>query len=136
MQKGVHKISYNRSSHCGSVFKNQTSIHEGTRLLLIGLRIKRCNKFRHRLQLWHRSGVTVAVAGSHSSNSAPRLGTSICCRSSPKKKKKKKKVSHHNCFSILFLEFLLVFKCSVVMLCYLLRSLELSALLSLEVYSF
>ena len=34
--------------------------------------------------------VALEQAGGRSSDSAPKLGTSICCRCSPKKKKKKK----------------------------------------------
>ena len=41
--------------------------------------------------MWLRSGVAVAVAGSCSSDSTPRQGTSICCKSGPKKDKKRKK---------------------------------------------
>ena len=42
------------------------------------------------MQLESSIAVAVAKAGSCSSNSTPRLGTSICLKYSPKKKKKKK----------------------------------------------
>ena len=46
----------------------------------------------HRLQMWLRSGVAMAVAWAdgYSSDLTPSLGTSICCRCGHKKKKKKK----------------------------------------------
>ena len=43
------------------------------------------------MQLGSGIVVAVAVAGSCSSDSTPRLGTSICCGCSPKKPKEKKK---------------------------------------------
>ena len=47
-----------------------------------------CRELCCRSQTWLGSGLAVAVveAGSCSSNSTPRLGTSICCRCSPEKK--------------------------------------------------
>ena len=46
----------------------------------------------HRLQMWLRSGVAVAVAQVHSCNSnwTPSPGTSICCRCGYLKKKKER----------------------------------------------
>jgi len=58
------KTKQNRSSHCGSVEMNLTSIHEDAGLipaLLSGLRIQGCCKLWCRLQTWFGSGVTVAV---------------------------------------------------------------------------
>ena len=45
------------------------------------------------MQMWLGSGIAVSVAwaGSHSSDWTPSLGTSICHRHGPKKTKKKKK---------------------------------------------
>ena len=62
---------------------------------LSGLKIHHCHKLRHRLQMWLRSIVAVAVAwaGSCSSDSVPSLGTSICCGCSALKKRKKEKRS-------------------------------------------
>ena len=59
--------------------------------LLSRLRIRRCPELWCRSQTWLRScvAVAVAVAGSHSSNSTPNLGTSICHGGGPKKTKKK-----------------------------------------------
>ena len=58
---------------------------------LSGLRIQCCCELC-RSQMWLRSGVpvTVAQAGSWSSNWPPSLGTSMCCICGPKKLKKKK----------------------------------------------
>ena len=49
-------------------------------------------KLWYRLQMWVGSciAVTVVLAGSCSSDSAPSPGTSICCKCDYKKKKKKK----------------------------------------------
>ena len=44
--------------------------------------------------MWLGSGVVMAVAGSRSSDLAPRLGPSICHRCGPQKQKKKKKGPH------------------------------------------
>ena len=51
-----------------------------------------------------RFRVAVAVAGSCSSDSAPSLGTSICCGYGSKKQKKKKKVSRFQHLKQLFLK--------------------------------
>ena len=75
-----------RSSHCGAVETNLTSIHEDavrSVALLSGLRIQHCH------ELWCRSqtqlGSCVAVALVEAG-----LGSSICCECSSKKTKKKK----------------------------------------------
>ena len=61
-------------------------------VLLRGLRIQCCHKLQHRSQTWLRTGVTVSVAeaGSHSSDSVPSLGTSIWHGYNPKKQTNKK----------------------------------------------
>ena len=85
------KINFLRSSCCGSVAKNLTSIHDDTGLipaLLSGLRIRRCHELWYSLQTRSRSGVAVVQADICSSNSTPSLGISICHRSSPKRPKK------------------------------------------------
>ena len=58
---------------------------------LSGLRIQCCLKLQRRLQMWLRSGIAVAVAGSCSSDSIPSLGTSAChiCAPYPPKNKTK-----------------------------------------------
>ena len=53
--------------------------------LLRWLRIWHCHGLWCRPQMWLGSDVAVAVASSYSSDSIPRLGTSICCGCSPKK---------------------------------------------------
>ena len=73
--------------------KNLTSIYEDAGsipALTQWLRIWHCYELQHRLLTWLRShiAVSVAQAGSCSSDSTPSLGTSICLRSSHKKKKK------------------------------------------------
>ena len=64
--------------------------------LLSGLRIWPCHELQCRLQMWLRSGIAVAVvqAGSCGSDSAPVLGTYICCRYGPKKQNKTKNTYH------------------------------------------
>ena len=66
--------------------------------LITGVRNRHCHKLWGRLQTRLGSGVAVAVvsAGSCSSNSAPRLGTSICHRCGPKKTKKNSWGGGHN----------------------------------------
>ena len=59
--------------------------------LLSGLRVQHCREQWCRWQTRLGSSVAVAVAGSHSFNSTPSLGTSMCCGCSPEKTKKKKK---------------------------------------------
>ena len=61
--------------------------------LLRGLRIRPCCELWCRSQTRLGSGVAVAVveAGSCSSDSAPSLGTSICCGSGPKEQNKQTK---------------------------------------------
>ena len=58
---------------------------------LSGLRIQRCCKLLHRLQmqLGYHVAVAVVSAGSCSSYMTPSLGTSICHGRGPKKTKKK-----------------------------------------------
>ena len=74
------------SSHCSTVETN-IGIHEDTgRSLaasLSGSRIWCCCELWCRLQMWLGTGI--AVAGSCSFDSAPSLGTSICCSCGPKK---------------------------------------------------
>ena len=54
---------------------------------LSGLRIWCRYELRYRLQVWLRScAVAVVLTGSWSSNSTPRLETSVCHRCDPKKK--------------------------------------------------
>ena len=55
--------------------------------LLSGLRSWHCCELWYRSQMWLGSSIAVVVAWarSSSSNSTPRLGTSICCRCGPKK---------------------------------------------------
>ena len=57
--------------------------------LISRLRIWHCCELWYTSQIWLGSGVAVAVAvaSSYSSDSTPRLGSSICCRCSPKKEK-------------------------------------------------
>ena len=85
---------------------------------LCGLRIQHCRDLWCRSQLWlgSRIAVTVAQAGSCSSDSTPSLGTSICCGCGPKKTKnqtnkkpfsaiisKEEKINPHNkrCLGVL-----------------------------------
>ena len=58
---------------------------------LSGLRTQGHRELWRRSQMWLRSRITVSVAqaGSYSSNAAPSLGTSKCHTGSSKKKKKK-----------------------------------------------
>ena len=83
-----------RSSCCGSVVTNPTSIHEDmvwSLAPLSGLRIWRCHKLWCRSWMWLGSGIDVAAAqaSSCSSDSTPCLGTSICRKCGPKKQEKK-----------------------------------------------
>ena len=57
---------------------------------LSGLRIQHCRELwcRSQMQLGSGTAVAVVLAWSCSSDSAPSLGTSICCGWGPKKKKK------------------------------------------------
>ena len=66
-------------------------------VLLSGLRIRHCHELWYRSQTRLRSHIALAVeqAGGYSSDSAPSLGTAICCGSSPIKRKKKKKKTRH-----------------------------------------
>ena len=70
--------------------KNPTSIREDAGSVPS---LTHCQKLRSRSQMWlgYDVAVAVAVASSYSSDSTPRLGTSICHRCSLKKEKKKKK---------------------------------------------
>ena len=63
------------------------------RASLSGLKDLHCRELQHRLQMWLRSGVALAVAqaGSCSSDLTPSLGISIYLRYGPKTKKKKKR---------------------------------------------
>ena len=74
-----NKKYQHRSSPCGSVVTNPTSVHEDLSLILAslnGLRIRHCCELQCRSQdLWLGSGV--AQAGSCSSDSIPSPGTSI-----------------------------------------------------------
>ena len=66
---------------------------------LSGLRIQYCNELgHHRLQIWLRSGIAMAMmyAGSCSSNLTFSLGTSTCLRCSPKMKNKKTQKTHNS----------------------------------------
>ena len=65
---------------------------------LSGLRIQRGRELYCRSKTRLGSGVAVAmaVAGSCSSDSNPRLGTSICCGCSPKRQKTKTKTNKKN----------------------------------------
>ena len=58
------------------------------------LRIRCCRELQCALQTQVRSGVALVVvsAGSHSSNSTPSLGASVCCRCDPEKQKAKEKI--------------------------------------------
>ena len=73
--------------------KNSTSIHEARGSipsLAQGVKDPVLPQLQHRSQTWLRTGVTVSVAeaGSHSSDSVPSLGTSICGRSGQRNGKK------------------------------------------------
>ena len=62
--------------------------------LISGLRIWCCSKMQQRLQMLLRSHVAMAVveACSHSSDSIPSPGTSLCYQGVSKKKKRKEKI--------------------------------------------
>ena len=85
-----YKKTLSRSSHCGSVIMNLTSIHENV-ALISGLSIRRCCEMQCRSQTWLgfcvAVAVAVAMAGSFSSDSTPSLGSSKRCKCSPEKKK-------------------------------------------------
>ena len=70
------------SSRCGAAEMNPTNIHEDARLIP-GLTQWGKDPALAQLQMWLRSHVTVAVAGSCNSNSTPSLETSICHRGQP-----------------------------------------------------
>ena len=77
-----------RISSCGSAETNLTSIHEEVGLIpgpasAVGIQCYR--ELWCRLQMRLRS----CMASGCSSDSAPGLGTSICCECGPKKKRKK-----------------------------------------------
>ena len=71
--------------------------------LLSGLRIWCCYELRCSSQMWLKSGVAVAVvwAGSCSSDSNPRLGTSIRRGCGPKEKKNQSRIEKI-CATLLF----------------------------------
>ena len=85
-----------RSSHCGSVVMNRTSVHEDE-----GPGLAQWVKDPALRELWYRlqtrlgSSVAVVQTDSCSSDSTPSLGTSMCwgCGSTKKKKKKKENAS-------------------------------------------
>ena len=79
-------IKASGSSHCGSVIRNPSSIHEVPSLALLSqLRTLHFRELWCRSQMQHRSGMAVVQAGSCSSDSTPSLGTSICRECGPKK---------------------------------------------------
>ena len=78
-----------RNSHCGAAEMNLTSIHEDAGLTP-GLDQWIRDLVLPQMQLRSHVVVAVAVAGSCSSDSTPRLGTSTCCVCGPRKQKKKK----------------------------------------------
>ena len=84
------KIGSHRSSHCGAVETDLTSILEDAGSIP-GLRIWRCQELwcRSKMQLASHVAVAVAVASSCSSDLTPSLRNFIYCRCSPKKQKKK-----------------------------------------------
>ena len=59
---------------------------------LSGLRIQRCGKLLHRLQMQLGSSIAVAVVSAGSSDSTPSLGTFMYRKSGQKKKGKKRKI--------------------------------------------
>ena len=86
----------NRSSHCGSVVMNPTSMHEHAGLipgLIQRLRIWWCHELWRRLKTWLGSLIAVAVvyASSCSSDSTPSLGNFTCHRCSPKERRKERR---------------------------------------------
>ena len=72
--------------------RNPTSIHEVMGLIPGLAQWVKELALLHKLQMWLRSGVVLAVAGSYNSSSTPSLGTSICCRCGPEKGKKKSNI--------------------------------------------
>ena len=86
------KTGSHRSSHCGAVETDLTSILEDAGSIP-GLRIWRCQELwcRSKMQLASHVAVAVAVASSCSSDLTPSLRNFIYCRCSPKKQNKKKK---------------------------------------------
>ena len=77
---------------CGAVVTNPTSIHEDAGFIpgsLSGSGIRHCHELccRSQTQLGSHIAVAVAYASSYSSDSAPSLGTSICCECIPIKEK-------------------------------------------------
>ena len=89
-----------RSSHVAQWVKDPNSIPEDVASipgLLSGLRIQHCHRLWRRSQMWLRSVMAVASAGSYSSNSSPCLGTSVCRRRGPKKEgRKEEKMERRN----------------------------------------
>ena len=91
------KNDLQESSHCGLAVMNPASIHEDADLFFAlaqwvkGSGIAMCQLW-HRLQMWLRSCIAVAVAQADSySSDLTCLGTSMCHSYDPKKTKKKKR---------------------------------------------
>ena len=88
---GTHiKKRKSRSSLCGAIETNPTSIHEDVGRIpdpAQWVRIQRCCELWCRSQKWLGSGIAVAVvqARSCSSLTNPSLETSICCTYSARK---------------------------------------------------
>ena len=91
------KTMKRQNSHCGSVVRNPTSIHEETGLIP-GLAL------RSQMRLRYGVALAVAQAGSCSSDSIPSLETSICCRGGPKKTKTNKQKSYMKKLYVLSME--------------------------------